>query len=113
MSPGAIWNIEAAEASPKAVRCKSRKFCDSDTSPGFCGGSVLQKSDTKPSPAHGGGTGGSGFTESIRSSVIDGANRPRLSVEPEPAMDFPISDLMDQGACYDKLVNWLHPVVRP
>ena len=40
-----------------------------------------------------GGAGGSGFTESIRSSVIAGANRPRLSVEPEPAMDFPISDL--------------------
>ena len=24
-------------------------------------------------------------------------------------MDFPISDLMDQGACDDKLVSWLHP----
>ena len=24
-------------------------------------------------------------------------------------MDFPISDLMDQGACYEKLVSWLHP----
>ena len=24
-------------------------------------------------------------------------------------MDFPIADLMDQGACYDKLVGWLHP----
>ena len=49
-SPGAIWIIEAAVASAKAVRCKSRKFCDSDTSPGFCGVSVLQKSDAKPSP---------------------------------------------------------------
>ena len=24
-------------------------------------------------------------------------------------MDFPISDLMDQGACSDTLVSWLHP----
>ena len=24
-------------------------------------------------------------------------------------MDFPITDLMDQVACYDKLVGWLHP----
>ncbi len=24
-------------------------------------------------------------------------------------MDFPIADLMDQGACYGKLVGWLHP----
>ena len=24
-------------------------------------------------------------------------------------MDFPISDLMDEGACYAKLVAWLHP----
>jgi transposase-like protein len=24
-------------------------------------------------------------------------------------MDFPISDLMDEGACYAKLVEWLHP----
>jgi transposase-like protein len=24
-------------------------------------------------------------------------------------MDFPISDLMDEGACYAKLVGWLHP----
>jgi hypothetical protein len=24
-------------------------------------------------------------------------------------MDFPISDLMDEGACYVKLVAWLHP----
>ena len=42
-------------------------------------------------------------------SVIEGATRPHLSVEPEPAMDFPISDLMDQGACSDQLVSWLHP----
>jgi transposase-like protein len=27
----------------------------------------------------------------------------------ESAMDFPISDLMDEGACYAKLVGWLHP----
>jgi transposase-like protein len=32
-----------------------------------------------------------------------------LSVEPESAMDFPISDLMDEDACYAKLVGWLHP----
>lgn len=25
------------------------------------------------------------------------------------AMDFPIADLMDEKACYDKLVHWLHP----
>jgi hypothetical protein len=24
-------------------------------------------------------------------------------------MDFAISDLMDEGACYAKLVEWLHP----
>ena len=24
-------------------------------------------------------------------------------------MDFPIADLMDQAACYDELVGWLHP----
>jgi len=24
-------------------------------------------------------------------------------------MDFPITELMDEGACYDKLVAWLHP----
>jgi transposase-like protein len=24
-------------------------------------------------------------------------------------MDFPISDLMDEGACYARLVDWLHP----
>ena len=24
-------------------------------------------------------------------------------------MDFPISDLMDEGACYARLVQWLHP----
>ena len=24
-------------------------------------------------------------------------------------MDFPITDLMDEGACYAKLVEWLHP----
>jgi len=24
-------------------------------------------------------------------------------------MDFPIADLMDEGACYAKLVEWLHP----
>jgi transposase-like protein len=24
-------------------------------------------------------------------------------------MDFPITDLMDQGACYARLVSWLHP----
>jgi transposase-like protein len=24
-------------------------------------------------------------------------------------MDFPITDLMDEGACYTKLVEWLHP----
>ena len=24
-------------------------------------------------------------------------------------MDFPISELMDEGACYAKLVEWLHP----
>jgi transposase-like protein len=24
-------------------------------------------------------------------------------------MDFPIADLMDEGACYAKLVTWLHP----
>ena len=24
-------------------------------------------------------------------------------------MDFPISDLMDQAACYARLVDWLHP----
>ena len=24
-------------------------------------------------------------------------------------MDFPIADLMDEKACYDKLVHWLHP----
>lgn len=24
-------------------------------------------------------------------------------------MDFPIADLMDEGACYAKLVRWLHP----
>lgn len=24
-------------------------------------------------------------------------------------MDFPIADLMDEGACYAKLVHWLHP----
>jgi transposase-like protein len=24
-------------------------------------------------------------------------------------MDFPITDLMDEQACYDKLVAWLHP----
>jgi transposase-like protein len=24
-------------------------------------------------------------------------------------MDFPITDLMDEGACYAKLVGWLHP----
>src|SRR5262245_160020 len=24
-------------------------------------------------------------------------------------MDFPIADLMDEGACYDRLVAWLHP----
>lgn len=27
----------------------------------------------------------------------------------EPAMDFPIADLMDEDACYAKLVHWLHP----
>ena len=49
VSPGAIWIIEAAVASAKAMRCKSLKFCDSDTSSGFYGISVLQKSDAKPS----------------------------------------------------------------
>ena len=24
-------------------------------------------------------------------------------------MDFPITDLMDEQACYDRLVGWLHP----
>ncbi len=24
-------------------------------------------------------------------------------------MDFPIADLMDEDACYAKLVHWLHP----
>jgi hypothetical protein len=24
-------------------------------------------------------------------------------------MDFPISNLMDQAACYARLVDWLHP----
>ena len=24
-------------------------------------------------------------------------------------MDFPITDLMDEQACYDQLVGWLHP----
>jgi transposase-like protein len=24
-------------------------------------------------------------------------------------MDFPITDLMDEGACYTKLVEWIHP----
>ena len=24
-------------------------------------------------------------------------------------MDFPISELMDEGACYTQLVAWLHP----
>ena len=24
-------------------------------------------------------------------------------------MDFPITDLMDEDACYAKLVRWLHP----
>src|SRR3954471_11033621 len=28
---------------------------------------------------------------------------------PEAAMDFPIIDLMDEQACYDRLVGWLHP----
>src|ERR1019366_8658261 len=28
---------------------------------------------------------------------------------PEPAMDFPITDLMDEDACYARLVEWLHP----
>jgi transposase-like protein len=32
-----------------------------------------------------------------------------LSLEPESAMDFPISDLMDVDACYAKLVGWIHP----
>src|SRR5918998_1255331 len=27
----------------------------------------------------------------------------------ECAMDFPIADLMDEDACYAKLVTWLHP----
>lgn len=27
----------------------------------------------------------------------------------EPAMDFPITDLMDEDACYAKLIQWLHP----
>jgi transposase-like protein len=34
---------------------------------------------------------------------------PDLSVEQESAMDFPIADLMDEDACYAKLVGWLHP----
>ena len=24
-------------------------------------------------------------------------------------MDFPITELMDEQACYEKLVGWLHP----
>ena len=28
---------------------------------------------------------------------------------PEATMDFPITELMDQDACYAKLVEWLHP----
>src|SRR5262249_8135599 len=28
---------------------------------------------------------------------------------PEAAMDFPITDLMDEQACYDQLVGWLPP----
>ncbi len=27
----------------------------------------------------------------------------------EPTMDFPIADLMDEDACYAKLLAWLHP----
>jgi hypothetical protein len=48
VSQGAIWNIEAAEASPKAVRCESRKFCDLDTTLGFLGVSMSRNSDAKP-----------------------------------------------------------------
>ena len=35
--------VEAATASVKAMRRKSRKFCDLDTSPGFRGVSASQK----------------------------------------------------------------------
>lgn len=48
LSQGAIWNIEAAEASPKAMRRRSREFRDSDTSPGFQGVFASQNSDAKP-----------------------------------------------------------------
>src|SRR3954462_11685496 len=33
----------------------------------------------------------------------------RIGFLPGTAMDFPITDLMDEDACYAKLVEWLHP----
>jgi transposase-like protein len=33
----------------------------------------------------------------------------RLSRRRKAAMDFPITELMDEDACYAKLLHWLHP----
>jgi hypothetical protein len=48
VSRRAIWIVEAAAASVKAMRRKSRKFCDLDTTLGFLGVSMSRNLDAKP-----------------------------------------------------------------
>ena len=57
--------------------------------------------------AHDGQVVGSQFTAAVR-GVILGEGQPSGST-PEAAVDFPITDLMDEDACYAILVGWLHP----
>jgi transposase-like protein len=53
--------------------------------------------------------GGNDFTGRVRSPEMGEYLRRNPSVAPESAMDFPISELMDEDACYAKLLSWLHP----